>query len=110
MISNRESARRSRMRKQRHLDELWSQVVRLRTENHSLIDKLNHVSGCHDRALQENARLKEEATNLRQMLTDHQLASTYTALRDLEEVPCTTAHLRVESSNKSTTTSRNLLH
>lgn len=110
MISNRESARRSRMRKQRHLDELWSQVVRLRTENHSLVDKLNHVSGCHDRALQENARLKEEATNLRQMLTDHQLASTYTALRDLEEVPCTTAHLRVESSNKSTTTSRNLLH
>lgn len=110
MISNRESARRSRMRKQRHLDELWSQVVRLRTENHSLVDKLNHVSECHNRALQENARLKEEANDLRQTLTELQLASTYTALRDLDEIPCTTAYLRAKSSNKTATTSTNLLH
>ncbi|CAN1151130.1 Basic leucine zipper 43 [Linum perenne] len=68
MISNRESARRSRMRKQKHLDELWSQVVRLRNENHSLLDKLNHVSESHDRVLEENARLKEEATGLRKLL------------------------------------------
>lgn len=112
MISNRESARRSRMRKQKHLDELWSQVVRLRTENHNLIDKLNHVSECHDRVLQENARLKEEASDLRQMLTDLQIGSPYTAtaLRDLEEVPCNTAHLRAESSNQSITSSVDLLH
>lgn len=110
MISNRESARRSRMRKQRHLDELWSQVVHLRTENHSLIDKLNHMSECHDKVLEENMRLKEESSDLRQMLTDLQLASTFTSLRDLDEVPCTTAHLRAESSNQSITASTNLLH
>uniref|UniRef100_A0A5B6YGT8 Putative basic leucine zipper 43 n=1 Tax=Davidia involucrata TaxID=16924 RepID=A0A5B6YGT8_DAVIN len=110
MISNRESARRSRMRKQKHLDELWSQVVRLRTENHNLIDKLNHVSECHDRVLQENARLKEETSDLRQMITDLQIGSPYSALRDLEEVTCNTAHLRAESSNQSITTSANLLH
>ncbi|KAF3970192.1 hypothetical protein ACB098_03G104900 [Castanea mollissima] len=85
MISNRESARRSRMRKQKHLDELWSQVLRLRTENHTLIDKLNRVTESHEQVLQENARLKEEAVDLRQMLTELQIGSPYTtALRDLE--------------------------
>jgi regulator of replication initiation timing len=100
------------MRKQKHLDELWSQVVRLRTENHNLIDKLSHVSECHDRVLQENARLKQEASDFRQMLTDFQIGSPYTttALRDLEEVPCNTAHLRAESSNQSITSSVDLLH
>ncbi|GLT30816.1 hypothetical protein SLA2020_056010 [Shorea laevis] len=86
MISNRESARRSRMRKQRHLDELWSQVVWLRNENHQLIDKLNHVSECHDRVLQENVQLKEEASELRQMLSDMPLSSPYSTLRDLEDI------------------------
>ncbi|KAL8112077.1 hypothetical protein AgCh_019685 [Apium graveolens] len=106
MISNRESARRSRMRKQKHLDELWLQVVHLRTENHDLLDKLNKVSGDHDRVVQENAGLKKEASDLHQMLTEVQLASTFNGLRDLEEVPCTTAHLRAESSNHCITTSR----
>ncbi|KAH6797877.1 basic leucine-zipper 42 [Perilla frutescens var. hirtella] len=110
MISNRESARRSRMRKQRHLDELWSQVLRLRTENHSLIDKLNHMSESHDRVVQENARLKEEASDLRQMLTDLQITNSYTIFRDLDDIPCNTAHLRAESSTQSVTTSTNLLH
>ncbi|XP_044506425.1 basic leucine zipper 43-like [Mangifera indica] len=90
MISNRESARRSRMRKQKHLDELWSQVVWLRSENHQLLDKLNHVSENHDRVLQENARLKEEAIELRQMLTDMQLKGPYSTLGDLEDIQCNT--------------------
>lgn len=109
MISNRESARRSRMRKQRHLDELWSQVIRLRNENNSLIEKLNHLSESHDKILQENVRLKEEASDLRQMISNNvQLASTtYNAFRDLEDIPCTTAHLRAESSNNQSISSSN---
>lgn len=98
MISNRESARRSRMRKQRHLDELWSQVVWLRNENHQLIDKLNHVTENHDRVLQENVQLKEETSELRQMVTDMQLSSPYSTLRDLEEV-ANAAYLGEESPN-----------
>ncbi|XP_013613647.1 PREDICTED: basic leucine zipper 43 [Brassica oleracea var. oleracea] len=70
MLSNRESARRSRMRKQRHLDELWSQVIRLRNENNCLIDKLNRVSETQDSVLKENSKLKEEASELRQLVCE----------------------------------------
>ncbi|XP_030449659.1 basic leucine zipper 8-like [Syzygium oleosum] len=70
MISNRESARRSRMRKQRHLDELWSQVLRLRGENQSLVERLNEATERHERAVRENARLREEVSDLRQLLRD----------------------------------------
>ncbi|CAA0820316.1 basic leucine-zipper 42 [Striga hermonthica] len=88
MISNRESARRSRMRKQKHLDELWSQVVWLRNENHLLMDKLNHMSENHDREVKENARLKEENHELREMIANMQLNSPYPGLGELEDDPC----------------------
>ncbi|KAG8366986.1 hypothetical protein BUALT_Bualt16G0025500 [Buddleja alternifolia] len=88
MLSNRESARRSRMRKQKHLDELWSQVVWLRNENHQLLEKLNHASERHDQVIQENAQLKDEALELRQMLTDMRLNSPFPTLRELQDDPC----------------------
>ncbi|KAH0888292.1 hypothetical protein HID58_050721 [Brassica napus] len=69
MVSNRESARRSRMRKQRHLDELLSQVAWLRSENHQILDKLNKASDSNDLVLQENVILKEENLELRQVIT-----------------------------------------
>ncbi|CAL5189162.1 unnamed protein product [Lathyrus oleraceus] len=102
MISNRESARRSRMRKQKHLDELWSQVVRLRTENHNLVDKLNHVSESHDRVVQENARLKEETFDLRQMVADMQIGNSFPCnMEDFSEIPCnTTSQLNDDDSSK----------
>ncbi|GMH27553.1 hypothetical protein Nepgr_029396 [Nepenthes gracilis] len=89
MVSNRESARRSRMRKQRHLDELWTQTIRLRTENRDLMRNLNHLSDSYDQVLQENGQLKEEASALRQMLATLQV-----------EVPhCTLRYVVEESSN-----------
>ena len=69
MISNRESARRSRMRKQRHLDELLSQVAWLRSENHQILEKLNQASDSNDLVLQENLSLKEENLELQQVIT-----------------------------------------
>ncbi|KAJ9551748.1 hypothetical protein OSB04_015793 [Centaurea solstitialis] len=64
MVSNRESARRSRMRKQKHLDELVTQLSRLRTEN-------NRIAGDVSVTLQrftimeaENSVLKAQAAEL----------------------------------------------
>uniref|UniRef100_A0ACD5TCA0 Uncharacterized protein n=1 Tax=Avena sativa TaxID=4498 RepID=A0ACD5TCA0_AVESA len=64
MLSNRESARRSRMRKQRHLDDLAAQAAHLRREN-------AHVSaalGITARGLlavdAENAVLRTQAAEL----------------------------------------------
>ncbi|KAL3636525.1 hypothetical protein CASFOL_018824 [Castilleja foliolosa] len=88
MISNRESARRSRMRKQKQLDELWSQVVWLRNENRMMMDKLNHVSESHHRAVQENTKLKEDVLELRRMLSDMQISSPFhDRLRELVDEP-----------------------
>ncbi|CAI9276794.1 unnamed protein product [Lactuca saligna] len=105
MISNRESARRSRMRKQKHLDELWSQVIWLRDENHQLVDKLNKFSGTHDQVLQENAQLKEEASELREMVNKLQLNGTYPSLIDLDDINSNMLYLRNESLNPSISSS-----
>ncbi|CAN6447931.1 unnamed protein product [Victoria cruziana] len=87
MLSNRESARRSRMRKQRLLDELWSQVVHLRSENRELIEKLNSLSDQHEQIMRENHSLRKEARllqeNLRGLQTDPDAA-----VQDGEKVPC----------------------
>uniref|UniRef100_A0ACD5ZAX1 Uncharacterized protein n=1 Tax=Avena sativa TaxID=4498 RepID=A0ACD5ZAX1_AVESA len=72
MLSNRESARRSRMRKQRHLDDLAAQAAHLRREN-------AHVSaalGLTARGLlavdAENAVLRTQAAELSARLSSLQ--------------------------------------
>ncbi|GKB41858.1 basic leucine zipper 43-like protein [Tanacetum coccineum] len=74
MVSNRESARRSRVRKQKHLDELLAQMARLRSDNLSLVEHLNNLLESHERAVDENARLKEETTDIKRKLDELQLA------------------------------------
>ncbi|XP_021287090.1 bZIP transcription factor 44-like [Herrania umbratica] len=64
MISNRESARRSRMRKQKHLDDLMAQVTQLRKENHQIITRINITTQHYLNVEAENSVLKAQANEL----------------------------------------------
>ncbi|CAD5187075.1 ocs element-binding factor 1-like [Musa acuminata AAA Group] len=70
MISNRESARRSRARKQRHLEELRGQAGRLRSQNHELADRLGGLARRCLLLRQDNDRLRAEASALCRRLAD----------------------------------------
>lgn len=61
MISNRESARRSRLRKQRHLEDLRCHVSRLRTLNRELANRVGLVSHQTMLVRSDNDRLRTES-------------------------------------------------
>ncbi|KAK7307699.1 hypothetical protein VNO77_40992 [Canavalia gladiata] len=69
MISNRESARRSRMRKQRHLENLRNQVNLFRIENRELNNGLQFLHHHCNRVRTENHWLRSERTMLLQKLS-----------------------------------------
>uniref|UniRef100_A0A7N0T3E7 BZIP domain-containing protein n=1 Tax=Kalanchoe fedtschenkoi TaxID=63787 RepID=A0A7N0T3E7_KALFE len=60
MLSNRESARRSRRRKQEHMSELETQAAQLRVEHSSLLKNLN----------ESNQKYTEASVNLRVLKAD----------------------------------------
>lgn len=64
MISNRESARRSRMRKQKHLDDLISQADELRKENQRIETDTNVKTQDYLRVASENSILRAQADEL----------------------------------------------
>jgi hypothetical protein len=68
--SNRESARRSRVRKQCQLGQLWAQAAHLRADNRDLLDRLNRAIRDCDRVLRDNARLSAERDGLQRRLQE----------------------------------------
>lgn len=64
MISNRESARRSRMRKQKHLDDLMAQVSQLRKENNQIITGMNVTTQHFLNVEAENSVLRAQVAEL----------------------------------------------
>ncbi|ONK74571.1 uncharacterized protein A4U43_C03F7860 [Asparagus officinalis] len=70
MISNRESARRSRMRKQRHLLDLRCHVSRLKMLNSELANRVGLVSHHNMLVRFDNDRLQYESNVLRDRLSE----------------------------------------
>ncbi|ONK69852.1 uncharacterized protein A4U43_C05F27440 [Asparagus officinalis] len=64
MQSNRESARRSRMRKQKHLDDLMAQVNQLRKENGQILTALNITTQQYIGVEAENSVLRTQMAEL----------------------------------------------
>lgn len=64
MLSNRESARRSRLRKQKHLDDLVSQVAELRKENQQILTSVNITTQQYLSVEAENSVLRAQVGEL----------------------------------------------
>ena len=64
MLSNRESARRSRMRKQKHLDDLMAQVAQLRKENNEILSSINITNQRYLTVEADNSILRAQAMEL----------------------------------------------
>ncbi|KAJ4962988.1 hypothetical protein NE237_022927 [Protea cynaroides] len=62
--SNRESARRSRLRKQAECEELQLKVETLSNENHTLKDELQRLAEQYAKLTSENSSIMEELTRL----------------------------------------------
>lgn len=66
--SNRESARRSRMRKQKHMDDLVVEVERLRNENSEMMTRMNMSTQHYLKIEAENCVLRAQMCELNQRL------------------------------------------
>ncbi|WCJ35584.1 basic leucine-zipper 5 [Euphorbia peplus] len=70
MMSNRESARRSRWRKKRHLENLTVQLNRLETQNQDLKNRFGLVLDQCRQLWRENNQLTADYVTLRSRLSD----------------------------------------
>ncbi|KAK8580877.1 hypothetical protein V6N13_143935 [Hibiscus sabdariffa] len=66
--SNRESARRSRMRKQQHLDDLMAQVTQLSQDNNQILTSINFTTHHYMNLQAQNSVLRAQVTELSQRL------------------------------------------
>ncbi|XP_010911133.1 bZIP transcription factor 53 [Elaeis guineensis] len=68
MLSNRESARRSRMKKQHHLDDLINQAAQLRNENEHIVMQANLITQRYTELETENSVLRAQVMELTERL------------------------------------------
>ncbi|KAL8191978.1 hypothetical protein R6Q57_028099 [Mikania cordata] len=64
MISNRESARRSRAKKQQRLDELLCEISRLQNDNNTIMKKIDEATQVFVNSESQNNVLRAQLTEL----------------------------------------------
>lgn len=94
MISNRESARRSRMKKQQRLDELIGQAAQLQSDNSQIVNEINKATQAFVTVESENnvvrAQLTELTDRLRSLNSVLQIVEQVSGLAmDIPEIPDT---------------------
>lgn len=93
-LSNRESARRSRMRKQQRMDELIGEVGQMQEENKKLSQMIDATTQLHLKVASNNdvlrAQVAELTDRLRSLNSVLQIASEVSGLVvDIPEIPDT---------------------
>nr|XP_043629707.1 bZIP transcription factor 44-like [Erigeron canadensis] len=68
MDSNRESAKRSRMRKQKHIDDLTNQASQLKMENHQVMTNVSMTMQHYTNVEAENSVLRARVVELSRRL------------------------------------------
>lgn len=94
MQSNRESARRSRIRKQQHLDDMLSRVAQLQKENRQIVESINKTTELYTQVASENnvlnARIAELTDRLQSLNSVLQMVEDVSGLAvDIPELPTT---------------------
>ncbi|KAJ0914130.1 putative transcription factor bZIP family [Helianthus annuus] len=68
MISNRESARRSRAKKQQRVDELLAEISQLQNDNNTIMKKIDGATQMYVGAASQNNVLRAQLTELTERL------------------------------------------
>ncbi|KAJ4770921.1 Basic leucine zipper 43 [Rhynchospora pubera] len=87
-ISNRESARRSRARKQHHIEGLRARLARLQAEKQNLSNQLGTVLSRSELVRCQNFRLQAESVMLRRRLAEARRVLILRQLQQLVVSPC----------------------
>ncbi|KAF8733391.1 hypothetical protein HU200_014999 [Digitaria exilis] len=104
MLSNRESARRSRKRKQEHLTDIESQVSRLTSENASLLKRLADMTQKYKDATLDNRNLTADVETMRRKVNIaeeavRRLTGTTLLLSTTSDMPTSSMHLTLCASD-----------
>ncbi|PKU81407.1 bZIP transcription factor 53-like [Dendrobium catenatum] len=94
MLSNRESARRSRMKKQQHLDDMMSQISQFKEENDGILNQVNLISTKCSTLDAENSAMRSRVMELTERLkflntTLKQVEEKSGMAMDIPEIPDT---------------------